>query len=74
MRITKKFAGASCIGKQVFQPSESLQGERSDEIQELDVLETLFYHRVGDRSIGGMHRHLLLLLIILQYLPSTCER
>jgi hypothetical protein len=62
MRITKKFAGASCIGKQVFQPSESLQGERSDEIQELDVLETLFYHRVGDRSIGGMRHHLLLLL------------
>lgn len=62
MRITKKFAGASCIGKQVFQPSESLQGERSDEIQELDVLETLFYHRVGDRSIGGTRHHLLSLL------------
>ena len=60
MRITKKFAGASCIGKQVFQPSEGLQAERSDEIQELDVLETLFYHRVGDRTAIGKYYHLLL--------------
>ena len=55
MRITKKFAGASCIGKQVFQPSEGLLADRSEEIQELEVLETLFYHRVGDRSGGGQY-------------------
>lgn len=54
MRITKKFAGASCIGKQVFQPAEGLLfSERSEEIQELEGLETLFLFRVGDRSGGG---------------------
>lgn len=53
MRITKKFAGASCIGKQVFQPSEGLLAERSEEIQELEGLETLFFFRVGDRSGVG---------------------
>lgn len=52
MRITKKFAGASCIGKQVYQPSENLfTGENSQiEIEELGVLENSFYRRVGDRS------------------------
>ena len=52
MRITKKFAGASCIGKQVYQPSDDLfTGENSQiEIEELGVLENSFYRRVGDRS------------------------
>lgn len=52
MRITKKFAGASCIGKQVYQPCDELfAGEHSQiEIEELGVLETSFYRRVGDRS------------------------
>lgn len=54
MRITKKFAGASCIGKQVFQPSGALLSDRSDEIEELEGLETLFFHRVGDRSGSGI--------------------
>lgn len=54
MRITKKFAGASCIGKQVFQPSDSLLTERFDEIEELEGLEVLFFHRVGDRSGTGI--------------------
>ena len=57
MRITKKFAGASCIGKQVFQPSEGLLSDRSEEIDELEGLETLFFHRVGDRSGAGMMQH-----------------
>ena len=52
MRITKKFAGASCIGKQVYQPSEEmLSSDHSQlEIEELSVLKESFYRRVGDRT------------------------
>ena len=55
MRITKKFAGASCIGKQVYQPSEEmLSSDHSQlEIEELSVLEVSFYRRVGDRTNPG---------------------
>lgn len=55
MRITKKFAGASCIGKQVYQPSEEmLSSDHSQlEIEELSVLEVSFYRRVGDRTGPG---------------------
>lgn len=54
MRITKKFAGASCIGKQVFQPCDGMSTDHSElEIEELHVLEVSYYRRVGDRSSTG---------------------
>jgi hypothetical protein len=54
MRITKKFAGASCIGKQVFQPCDGMSTDHSElEIEELHVLEVSYYRRVGDRSSAG---------------------
>ena len=70
MRITKKFAGASCIGKQVFQPcDETFSGEHSQpEIEELLVLEETFYCRVGDRSCSGEWRGFFTLNMILPLL------
>mmetsp|Transcript_32482 Transcript_32482/g.30962 ORF Transcript_32482/g.30962 Transcript_32482/m.30962 type:complete len:459 (-) Transcript_32482:267-1643(-) len=57
MRITKKFAGASCIGKQVFQPTGALSGQDcSSEIDELKLLERSFYLRVGDKGTSSSMR------------------
>lgn len=51
MRITKKFAGASCIGKQVFQPSDCMYiEERALGVKELEILEKSFLNRVENRS------------------------
>jgi hypothetical protein len=50
MRITKKYAGASCIGKQVFQPCEKFMlsiGTANIELQELEALEQMFLQRLG---------------------------
>ena len=56
MRITKKFAGASCIGKQVYQPCrytpqniEAIQHAR----EELAHLERVFLSRLGGGRNGG---------------------
>ena len=51
MRITKKFAGASCIGKQVFTPASEFktsvnQGEQKRLEQELHVLQDAFQRRL----------------------------
>ena len=55
MRITKKFAGASCIGKQVFQPSDPMdEGELAAAQEELLRLEHAFVSRLRGRS--GMQR------------------
>ena len=57
MRITKKFAGASCIGKQVFQPCSDAHD--SDVVkceEELSLLEDSFLARLLGREakvIGG---------------------
>ena len=68
MRITKKFAGPSCIGKQIFQPMERSASVESglagaggglslDDIRghegELDKLEKAFRHRQGQSSIAS---------------------
>jgi len=53
MRITKKFAGASCIGKQVFQPCENTQsnmeiiGKIDEELKDLEVS---FLDRLANKS------------------------
>ena len=49
MRITKKFSGASCIGKQVYQPSADLAANRVDFAsieEELKELERTFLKRL----------------------------
>jgi hypothetical protein len=47
MRITKKFAGASCIGKQVFVPNDDAHSEDLTACEEgLQVLEDLFHTRL----------------------------
>ena len=50
MRITKKFAGASCIGKQVFQPADTVNDGYNRELEELEALRVIFYRRVCDRT------------------------
>lgn len=51
MRITKKFAGASCIGKQVFQPSEDLREVSTQSAEyELRHLERQFLTRLGSKG------------------------
>ena len=53
MRITKKFAGASCIGKQVFQHSNDLSQHEVDlATEELRVLEQSFHLRL----VGKEHK------------------
>jgi hypothetical protein len=43
MRITKKFAGASCIGKQVFSKNDGVtQKDREVAEQELNTLKDAF--------------------------------
>ena len=48
MRVTKKFAGASSIGKQVFQPIDADKDGYAHELDELDMLRVLFHRRVCD--------------------------
>jgi len=53
MRITKKFAGASCIGKQVFQPCDPLpENERAIEIalKRRTELEVLFRNKIDSQK------------------------
>lgn len=67
MRITKKFAGASCIGKQVFQPCDGMSTDHSElEIEELHVLEVSYYRRVGDRSSAGKQQHFLFFFLVVR--------
>jgi hypothetical protein len=71
MRITKKFAGASCIGKQVFQPCDGMSTDHSElEIEELHVLEVSYYRRVGDRSSAGEQECLALFIPIVRPLNA----
>lgn len=53
MRITKKYAGASCIGKQIFQPfeatPENVLAVRQAEAQ-LELLQASFLERLGRRG------------------------
>jgi len=53
MRITKKFAGASCIGKQVFQLNPYTTPQYSailkDAENELNLLEQNFHARIGNK-------------------------
>ncbi|KAJ1420808.1 hypothetical protein B484DRAFT_332962, partial [Ochromonadaceae sp. CCMP2298] len=54
MRITKKFAGASCIGKQVFTPCEdyNLSFEAIQENEyELQRMEKLFLMRINSKGV-----------------------
>ena len=60
MRITKKYSGASCIGKQVFQPApQEYIHEMQDHEEELLRLEIDFKNRLGKKllsSIGSSPR------------------
>ena len=74
MRITKKYAGPDCIGKQIFQPLEdrSMLGSNSalhaanvspEEIRkdekELEILEKIFRTRLGiPQRVGGKSSYL----------------
>lgn len=55
MRITKKFAGASCIGKQVYQHCASNVDTTAEIFRvaevELERLERLFLSRLGSKSL-----------------------
>jgi len=57
MRITKKFAGASCIGKVVYQSIEEMASNgitidiNNDETLELQKLEDLFLSRLHGKSL-----------------------
>lgn len=56
MRITKKFAGASCIGKQVYQPADESSYNKAmlTKIEEeLKELQRLFLKRLFSKSGGG---------------------
>lgn len=53
MRITKKYAGASCIGKQVFQLSESYYDCFQENERELQRLENLFLVRINGKGLMG---------------------
>lgn len=53
MRITKKYAGASCIGKQVFQLSESYYECFQENERELQRLENLFLLRINGKGLMG---------------------
>lgn len=53
MRITKKYSGTSCIGKQVFQPCPYEQRRKHDMKalgDELDILEGRFLTRLGNKG------------------------
>jgi len=50
MRITKKFAGASCIGKQVFTPCGDITSSEQDKWnRELNVLRDAFVNRLSNK-------------------------
>ena len=58
MRITKKFAGASCIGKQVFQLNPYTTPQYSailkDAENELNLLEQNFHARIGNKITSNI--------------------
>eukprot|EP01038_Epipyxis_sp_PR26KG_P008089 gene8089-10958_t len=61
MRITKKFAGAACIGKQVFQPSSTATSDEiSEHESELKKLEHLFLLKLNAK--GNNHGNAELLM------------
>lgn len=53
MRITKKYAGKSCIGKQIYQPCEGfqddLEGIREAE-KELEMFEKIFLNKIQSKT------------------------
>jgi len=53
MRITKKYAGASCIGKQVFQLCDNYYECFQENERELQRLESLFLVRINGKG-GGL--------------------
>ena len=56
MRITKKFAGASCIGKQVYQSCEESIASKSTLSrieEELKELQQIFLKRLWNKSGGS---------------------
>eukprot|EP00598_Pedospumella_elongata_P011658 CAMPEP_0185011890 /NCGR_PEP_ID=MMETSP1098-20130426/98024_1 /TAXON_ID=89044 /ORGANISM="Spumella elongata, Strain CCAP 955/1" /LENGTH=694 /DNA_ID=CAMNT_0027540937 /DNA_START=216 /DNA_END=2300 /DNA_ORIENTATION=+ len=53
MRITKKYAGASCIGKQVFQLCDNYYECFQENERELQRLENLFLVRINGKG-GGL--------------------
>jgi len=53
MRITKKYAGASCIGKQVFQLCDNYYECFQENERELQRLENLFLIRINGKG-GGL--------------------
>ncbi len=59
MRITKKFAGASCIGKQVFHPCENNESNNTIRVEgeaELVKLEKLFLARLYSKAATLLDR------------------
>jgi hypothetical protein len=52
MRITKKYAGASCIGKQVFQLADNYYEVFQENERELQRLEALFLARINGKGAG----------------------
>lgn len=53
MRITKKYAGAACIGKQVFQLSDAYYECFQENERELQRLENLFLLRINGKGLLG---------------------
>ncbi len=61
MRITKKFAGNNCIGKQVFHPCENNEvnnAMRKESMAELDRLERIFRARVYSKAHSISERYI----------------
>lgn len=54
MRITKKYAGASCIGKQVFQLADNYYEVFQENERELQRLEALFLARINGKAGSGL--------------------
>lgn len=54
MRITKKYAGASCIGKQVFQLADNYYEVFQENERELQRLEALFLARINGKTGSGL--------------------
>lgn len=54
MRITKKYAGASCIGKQVFQLADNYYEVFQENERELQRLEALFLARINGKAANGL--------------------
>eukprot|EP01040_Poterioochromonas_malhamensis_P012751 gene12751-13967_t len=60
MRITKKYAGKSCIGKQIYQPcegfQENMEGIREAE-KELEMFEKIFLNKIQAKAAASAALH-----------------